>query len=424
MEMNESNHHLICSEGAENSAESEKNIYKVVLTGGPCGGKTTCQSRLSTFFENLGWKVFRIPEIAYVFLSGGLKFSDLPASGAYEFQKNLLRCMLQVEQTFVDLAKIDPHKNILIICDRGCMDATAYLQPGEWDQLSKEMNWNEVDLRDRRYNQVIHIMTAAKGAEAFYTCEGHGTRSEGIGLARHLDDLVAQAWVGHPYYDVIDNSTGFEEKVKRTIQSVCERIGVDVKDRLAPMSKKRKFLVSSLPEDEKFPSNFREFDVVHHYLVTPNSKNQARIRKRGTNGSSTYFYTVRRPDFEDIELKRQITFRDYEIFLRQADDSHQPIHKKRRAFLWNHQYYQLDIYIEPCPEACKGLIFLETYTTKEGNSLQIPPFLDVTGEVTGDSKYSMFNLSLHEPCVSNGSIKHAMTNGVNGFSEECASRFG
>lgn len=29
--------------------------------------------------------------------------------------------------------------------------------------------------------------------------------------------LWFQAWVGHPYYDVIDNNTGFEEKVNRMI---------------------------------------------------------------------------------------------------------------------------------------------------------------------------------------------------------------
>ena len=32
-------------------------MYKLVLTGGPCGGKTTGQSKLATFFESIGWKV-------------------------------------------------------------------------------------------------------------------------------------------------------------------------------------------------------------------------------------------------------------------------------------------------------------------------------------------------------------------------------
>lgn len=58
--------------------------------------------------------------------------------------------------------------------------------------MKKENNWSEVDLRDNRYNQVIHMVSSAYGAEAFYTCAGHKTRSEDIGLARHLDKITAQ----------------------------------------------------------------------------------------------------------------------------------------------------------------------------------------------------------------------------------------
>ena len=31
--------------------------------------------------------------------------------------------------------------------------------------------WNPVELRDNRYNQIIHMVTAANGAEDFYTTE-------------------------------------------------------------------------------------------------------------------------------------------------------------------------------------------------------------------------------------------------------------
>ena len=40
--------------------------------GGPCGGKTTAQNRLATFFESLGWRVFRVPETATILLNGGV----------------------------------------------------------------------------------------------------------------------------------------------------------------------------------------------------------------------------------------------------------------------------------------------------------------------------------------------------------------
>lgn len=80
-------------------------VYKIVLTGGPCGGKTTGQSRLSTFFENLGWKVFRVPEAATVLLSGGIKFSDLSHDETIQFQENLLKTILQIENTFFSLGE-------------------------------------------------------------------------------------------------------------------------------------------------------------------------------------------------------------------------------------------------------------------------------------------------------------------------------
>ena len=64
----------------------ERRVYKLVLTGGPCGGKTTGQSTLATFFENLGWKVFRVPETATVLMSGGIAFGELNQEQVMDFQ--------------------------------------------------------------------------------------------------------------------------------------------------------------------------------------------------------------------------------------------------------------------------------------------------------------------------------------------------
>jgi len=66
------------------------------------------------------------------------------------------------------------------------------MKPEEWVDVKKRNQWNNVELRDGRYNQVIHMVSAAKGAEQFYDCVNHVTRIEGIELARHLDDLTAQ----------------------------------------------------------------------------------------------------------------------------------------------------------------------------------------------------------------------------------------
>ena len=61
-----------------------------------------------------------------------------------------------------------------------------------------------------------------------------------------------QAWVGHPYCDIIDNTTDFENKICRVIEVVCrrlgKRLGVDIDDRLQAQSKKRKYLVTTVPD--------------------------------------------------------------------------------------------------------------------------------------------------------------------------------
>jgi len=66
------------------------------------------------------------------------------------------------------------------------------MKPEHWVEMCKVNDWNNVELRDGRYNQVIHMVSAAKGAEQFYDNQNHVTRHESLELARQLDDLTAQ----------------------------------------------------------------------------------------------------------------------------------------------------------------------------------------------------------------------------------------
>ncbi|XP_066253005.1 TRPL translocation defect protein 14 isoform X2 [Euwallacea similis] len=307
--------------------------------------------------------------------------------------------MLQIEDTFFELGKTC-NRSCLIICDRGAMDASAFISKERWENIMASNSWNNIELRDNRYNQIIHMVSAAKGAEDYYSIEDHSCRSEGVELARELDTKAAAAWVGHPYFDVIDNSSDFEGKIRRMIGSVCHKIGLDTGDRLLTNSKKHKFLVSGpLPEDSVFPP-FQDFEVVHNYLQS-NSPNQVRLRKRGQKGYYSYIHTVRRqnqPGGQVIEVKTQINHRDYINLLTQKDNSHFTIYKKRRCFIFNNQYFQLDIYEQPSHPRCRGLILLETYSALDDESLlfKLPTFLKIEREVTGNPDYSMYNLSLRE----------------------------
>lgn len=67
-------------------------------------------------------------------------------------------------------------------------------------------------------------------------------------------------------------------------------------------------------------------------------------------GHWNYTHTIRRPRVRGqvIEVKTQLSHRDYVNLLSQKDESHYPIYKKRRCFIHFNQYFQLDIYCKPC----------------------------------------------------------------------------
>jgi len=374
-----------------------RRIHKLVLTGGPCGGKTTGQAHLATFFESLGWKVFRVPETATVLMSGGIAFGDLNEEQVLDFQEHLVATMMALEDTYFSMAE-KCIQNVLIIADRGVMDASAFISRDAWEKILTKLGLEDIEISDNRYNHVVHMQSAAIGAEKFYTVEEHVARFEGIEMARERDKRAMDAWRDHPYVDIIDNRADFDSKINRLIDLVVKRIGINVGDRFNVNARKVKFVVSELPPDSEFPVKFTDFQVVHHYLHSSQKEYQTRLRKRVRNGRATFTFTVRKPEIQGqiVELKQPISQRDYTNLLAHRDDNHLPVFKIRRSFLYENQQYQLDIYRAPCHSRCQGLVLLETFTPASDEELiaSLPPFLKVKKNTTGDPAFSMYNLSL------------------------------
>ena len=67
-----------------------------------------------------------------------------------------MKTMLQIENAFFDLAKCS-ERHCLIICDRGAMDASAFISRDKWERILARNGLDEVEIRDNRYNQVRAI---------------------------------------------------------------------------------------------------------------------------------------------------------------------------------------------------------------------------------------------------------------------------
>uniref|UniRef100_A0A0K0E8I5 AAA_28 domain-containing protein n=1 Tax=Strongyloides stercoralis TaxID=6248 RepID=A0A0K0E8I5_STRER len=382
----------------DNVDKQKRIIYKLVLTGGPCGGKTTGQNRLISFFEGMGWKVYGVPETATILIGGGVKFCELSEEQIYTFQKDLLLTMLRIEETFFNLAELEKEKNVLIICDRGTLDPSVYISKEGWNSIMNDLKLSQFDLRDNRYNHVVHMVSAADGAEKFYTLSNNAARSEDINQAIELDRKTREAWIGHPYVDVVDNQDckTFEDKILKLIQIVCERIGISNNEGLSINSKKRKWLVRCFDET-KFP-RYEEFIVNHDYLMSEDENIQVRVRQRRQGQYSTYTITTRvKHDDNHVETRMQINYREYLQYLQIKDHNRCTLYKKRRCFQYGRQFYHLDIFINPLPKCFNNqqIMILETYSTKPIGSPfpELPPFLDVVKEITNDKNFSMYNLA-------------------------------
>jgi len=97
-------------------------------------------------------------------------------------------------------------KPAILLCDRGSVDPRAYMTPEIWKDLLALNKWNVADLSDYRYDGVIHLVSAADGAEKFYTLDNNVARYEDTPeKGKAVDINLRNAWVGHHSHIMIDN---------------------------------------------------------------------------------------------------------------------------------------------------------------------------------------------------------------------------
>ncbi len=363
-------------------SDEEKKITKIVITGGPCAGKTTAMSWIQNAFTKKGYTVLFVDETATQLISGGAA-PWLSTSGR-DFQRWLLQLQLDKEKAFAEIGKTMKNKKILIVCDRGALDNRAYMSEADFRYVQKAMNTNEVALRDQ-YDAVFHLVTAAKGAERFYTLANNAARTETPEQAAALDDKLIAGWTGHPHLRVIDNSTDFDAKMRRLIGEISSFLGEP-----EPMEIERKFLIKypNLKALEKLP-NCQKVDIMQIYLQSGSSE-ETRIRQRGQDGNYIYFKTTKRKvsDGKRIEIEERLTQEEFLSLMPQADPACRPIRKQRYCLSENGLYYEIDIYPEWQHQA-----ILEVELRDEHQEIVFPDCVTVIREVTDEEAFSNHSLA-------------------------------
>lgn len=176
-----------------NKKDKISKVTKVVITGGPSSGKTECIYKVKEHFEKLGYKVIVIPSIGTALIQCGIYPWD--AVDEDEFERMNLGAKIKLEEIADEAVSNINANKILILCERGTIDVKAYTSNRNFQQICKEYNTSEEELKNS-YDAVFHLKTVAKGYKEQYK-QVSVYRREDPDTAIYLDDKTIEAWSGH-----------------------------------------------------------------------------------------------------------------------------------------------------------------------------------------------------------------------------------
>lgn len=313
---------------------NSKKIYKIVLTGGPCAGKTTAKALILEKFSSQ-LNVVCLPELATLTFKSGIKID--PSSYDFDelvnFTKEFVCMQLKIEEYFERLSK-NTKGTTLIVCDRGACDTFGYCSPEIKARVLEELGLTIHDLSSNRYDMVIHLTSCANGAPQFYNNDNEA-RFENIEQAIQCDINVQNVWKHHPSFSIINNSiNGFSEKMQKVIAAVGHFINVPESKLVKKFLLKKFMTLNDIPK-ELHAGSYKE-KIVFIKKEKENRIDLVSCKKLNNNSTGFYFYKSRylaEKEINRVELVRQINKELFKNFLVQKDPETEVLKRVVHTFI-------------------------------------------------------------------------------------------
>lgn len=336
-------------------------ITKIALTGAPCSGKTSVVERLAAEFYNDNRDVFICPEAAYEVIANGGSREDY-----LSFETLVAKQQIKNEEEILQKAKQSEKEEVVIFYDRALTDCFSYVD--DKDKLAENIGEGIIESW-ARYDAMIVLETAPQN-EYF----GTDTRIEDYNQAVIYQQKLLDVTVGHSHLRFVKNKATFDEKyraVKSEIDSVLSGYEIE-----------KKFLIeypdlSALEKYKPFKA-----EISQTYLLC--AVGSHRVRKRGANGIYTYFETlkIRVTGSCAEETESIISKEKYDELIKNADPDKHAINKNRYCFLYDGQYFELDVF-----DFWNDKAFLELELKSENHKFALPPEIKVISDVSDDYHY-------------------------------------
>ncbi len=196
---------------------------------------------------------------------------------------------------------------------------------------------------------------------------------------------ITKTWTGHPHLRIIDNSTNFEDKLRRLIAEISSFLGEP-----EPFEIERKFLIEYLDIHwlESLP-NCQRIEIIQTYLKTDEDE-EVRVRQRGSDGHYIYTETTKRTvsSVKRVEIERRLSEREYLRLLMNADTTRRQIRKDRYCLTYENQYFEIDVY-----PFWEDKAIAEIELSDESTEIKFPEEIRVIREVADDEAYKNASLA-------------------------------
>lgn len=309
-------------------------VYKIVLTGGPCAGKTESIKYVCKELKKEGYKVIPLPETASEWINIGVVPEDY-REHILMFQELMFNMQTAKEKSAEAYAEFHKkEQDIVIIYDRSIMDNRAYMSGEDYENMLLRHNCSEISMLDK-YDLVLNLISLASCMKDKY--ELNETRSENPNKASSLDTLTSFAWSLHRNIKIIKPTDTIKEKQELILKYIKNLINA-----------------CQIKETDYFKVDIENSDL--SYFNKDNSKTMKEreiklevpsegdyiytLRKKNYNGQTSYVYEKKYQGI--LKESKPITQEKYlEIITTNKYQIIDLTDKKVTSFIHNYNHYKL-----------------------------------------------------------------------------------
>ena len=185
--------------------------FKVVLTGGPCGGKTESIMFLSDKLIGYGYSVSFIEETADLLLKMG--FMPNENISTFDFQDLLLKIQFIREYSIEG-------KTEVLLCDRGLLDGKAYIDNDSFKKILDNTNLDEISIMNT-YDTALYFRSISyELPELFIQKRIYESPSKG----QLRDEQCRRIWNSKISQNSYNNLDGLTTKQKLALSSLLNKL--------------------------------------------------------------------------------------------------------------------------------------------------------------------------------------------------------